>query len=140
MKLRPYVDEAFAVLALESSSLAKRVADALGQRTIEIEVDGEVFVIASERRRLLTCARGDSESDVYARTTVETLADVLGGATLLHDALIDDRVHLRGALATLLELDDALTLFVNAAVRAPSMAATWERFADEAGLGSRGTR
>jgi hypothetical protein len=66
--------------------------------------------------------------DVLARTSRATLRAVLDGSKSLDDAILDDSVELFGDPDQLVQLEDLLALFVNAAVRSPSMASLWERF------------
>jgi hypothetical protein len=123
-------DAALAIVRREQPKLARRMAETLGSVVIRAEVDGESFEIVARRDEVGARAPRTPAPDVLARTSRATIRAVLGGAKSLDEAILDDSVELFGAPDQLVQLEDLLALFVNAAVRSPSMTELWERFVD----------
>ena len=133
MSIATNTEQALAIVGSEQPALATRLASGLGPRVVRVDVDDEHFDIVADRGRVRVRPCSTEGSDVHARTSVRTLKAVLAGTSSLDDAILSDAIELFGDPDELVELEDLLALFVNAAVRSPSMAALWERFVAEPG-------
>jgi hypothetical protein len=67
------------------------------------------------------CAPSGGAACVEVRTGRATLLALIDGVRTLHDAVLSDAVQLRGGPEDLARFQDALWLYLQGAVRAPSM-------------------
>lgn len=127
MMVRSSLDAALDAIAREAPALSARLAVALGSARIAIRTPTESFCVGVFRGRVDTsaCLGG---SAIHAFATPRALASILGGELDIEDAILGERVQLHGPFERLAAMDDALRLFVNAAVRAPSVADVMEAF------------
>lgn len=91
-----------------------------GPRKVVVEVDAERLAVIrrGERLEVVTDAADPAAS---AKTSHATICAVLAGECTVLEALWTERLELRGAVGDLLALESALRLFVQGAVRAPSL-------------------
>ncbi len=119
-RFRPHLARALDTLQAEVPSLASRLGRAVGERVIEIEVDGAPFWVAVEAGRVRV--RDDGAGCVaWGRASGETIDGLLAGRASIEDAVMDGSVELRGGLDDLVALDEALRVFIQCAVRAPGI-------------------
>lgn len=125
-RIGPLVAESLEILAREAPECARRLAARLHGHPIDLTIDHEALALVSDgaRVRLAYPAR----SPVSLVTTRAVIAHVLDGDLLLTDAVITDRIAVRGPLDDLLVCHAALQDYVHGAVRSPSFPALLDRF------------
>lgn len=117
---RDHLGEALATVQQEVPALAAALARAVGERVIEIQVDGTPFWVGVGP--LGVELRADDRGCVaWGKASGQTIDALLNGKTTIEDAVLDGRVQLRGALNDLVALDHGLRVFVQCAVRAPGI-------------------
>ena len=134
--LEPHVagllDESLAVLQREQPALYARLCEALAGLQIEVRVDRERMIVGFEPggHRIAAEIAGAEPSAAGARFRASrgAVLDVLDGRISLAEAVLTGRLEAYAPLARLLELHDALLLYVNGAVRCPSFPALLDRF------------
>jgi hypothetical protein len=97
----------------------RHMLEALGPLVVEVDVDGEVFLLRGGRRLEVT----DGPAGVSgARITSSRAAilDLLDARFSLDEAVQAGVVNVHGSLDDILRAHDTLLAYVNAAVRAPS--------------------
>ncbi len=97
----------------------RAMCDALGARVLEIEADGRAMGLGATTGRAVLSHRPDS-CDVYVRADRPTVLRLIeGDCSIVEAALLGDLI-LRGAAEDLAAFGDALTAFVQGAVRSVS--------------------
>lgn len=104
----------------EVPDLYKASAAAFGGHVVAAEVDDEQLALVRAGETLRVVAEADAPT-VSARTSNAALCEILAGRRTILEALWADELELRGGLTDLLALERALHLFVQGAVRAPSL-------------------
>jgi hypothetical protein len=94
---------------------------------VSLRVDGETVHVAFSpgRARIRSAAL---PAPVHAEVTRKVILALADGEMTLLEALLTDRVHLRGPLADLLRFDDALLGYLNGAVRSPSLRGLFRQY------------
>jgi hypothetical protein len=113
----------FEALAREQPAIHSRLCAQLAPRGVAIAVDDETVAVRFDRHAV---ARGRSTGGTAAidvRTTRATVLALVDAELSLVDAVLADRLWLRGALPDLLAFHEGLTTYVHGAVRAPSFPA-----------------
>lgn len=126
-RFREHLGRALACIAREVPSLGARLAEAVGPRVIEIEVDGAPFWVGAEGGAV-TLRPSDEGVVAWGSASAAAIDDLLEGRDTIEGAVLEGRVHLRGDLEDLVALDRALRVFVQCAVRSPgilSILASW---------------
>jgi hypothetical protein len=126
------LDESLEVLQREQPASYARLCEALATLRIEIGVDGEWMIAGfesgSHRVAAQSAAAQTAPASARFRASRGAVLDVLDGRISLAEAVLAGRLEAYAPLARLLELHDALVLYVNAAVRCPSFPALLDRF------------
>jgi len=107
-------------LERELPDVGQRLAACLESLAVSVQVDDETMVVRSDGRRV-SCDEAGGAAAVAVRTGRSTLLALIDGGTTLTDAVLSDGVLLRGDPADLVRFHDALWLYMQGAVRAPSM-------------------
>jgi hypothetical protein len=92
---------------------------ALGTREVLIEVDGERTAVTSTKSATRVEAAPRAPV-VECRTTREAIIDLVDARMTLVDAVVSERVWLRGSVGDLLAFYDGLMAYLGGAVRCPS--------------------
>ncbi len=95
-----------------------RLCEALDGRSIRLVVDGEAARLRGRDGGLRLDDGGAAAVDV--RTAHATILELLDGRVTLLDALLDDRIVVRGAPEDVLGFHDALICYLHGGVRSPS--------------------
>jgi len=126
------LDESLSVLQREQPASYARLCEKLASLRIEIRIDGECLIAAFEpgghRVAGESTAAQTAAAGARFRASRDAVLDVLDGRINLAEAVMTGRLEAYAPLAHLLELHDALLLYVNAAVRCPSFPALLDRF------------
>ena len=107
--------------------VGRRLAQCLATLAVTVQVGDETTVVRSNGDRLVCEEAGDA-TGVVVRTGRATLLALIDGETTLTDAVLGGDVLLRGAPEDLVRFDDALWLYMQGAVRSPSMPDLLRRF------------
>ncbi len=123
-----WVRRALAALGRELPWAYARMCEALGERVVAIEVEGERAVV-----RCTGCDTRVSETlavspTVELETTRRAVVGMADGEETLVEAVLSGSVVLRGAPDDLAAFHDALVAFLQGAVRAPSFPWKMEEF------------
>jgi hypothetical protein len=125
------LDESLSVLQREQPASYARLCEALASLHIEIHVDGECMIAGFEpggHRIAESAVAPTTAADARFRASRGAVLDVLDDRISLAEAVQTGRLEAYAPLVRLLELHDALLLYVNAAVRCPSFPALLDRF------------
>ena len=118
---REFLGRSLQTLEAELPAGYAAVAASLGQRDVQVEVDGERLAICSNGARLVI-VDGTLRPSALARGTTSALRAILEGAHSLESAVLAELIHLQGRLEDLAAFYEALRSYFNAAVRCPSFA------------------
>jgi hypothetical protein len=114
------VEEAMRVLARESPRHLAAVTNELGPLTISIRVDGAPPFGMSFAGGP-PWVRPIATADVEVAMTTREVDDLLAGAVTVDEAVLADRLAVRGDAADVLRFLDALRHWLHGALRSPSM-------------------
>jgi hypothetical protein len=106
------------LLAKEVPVAHDRIARILGDRIIQIEVDQERVAILCDRGTIRVVS-GAIKAAAQAQASRQVLVDLLEGVTTLDEAILSDRVLLRGSLDDLAALYEALMAYFRGGVDSP---------------------
>ena len=120
-------DASFAAFLARSLTLLARelpwgyaaMSRALGRRTVTIEVDGEPCGVLCDGASVRLAGLATIQPDVECRTTRRAIHDLVDARTTLAEAVVEDRVFLRGDVDDLLAFHDGLMGYLGGAVRSP---------------------
>jgi hypothetical protein len=117
--------DALACLARECPAAHVGLREALGARRLRVELGDEVFDVAGgEIEAVAGAAALELSSDARA------LHAVLHGELDVLDAVVTDRVRVRGPVDDVIAATTMMELFVAGALRCPSMPALFERLGE----------
>lgn len=109
----------FAVMREQAPHAYGTLCATLARRDVRLEVDGEVTVLRFTAHDATAITR-DGRPAIDVRTSRDAILDLIDGRGTLLDAVLADRLLLRGDPDRLLEFHDGLVAYVHGAVRAPS--------------------
>lgn len=119
--LGAFVSRSLGILEREHPDGHRRLCAALGRRRVGLLLDGEPFVLAALGARL-RLERAATEGLTPAVSLASgTVVELLDGELELLDALLADRVVVRGAIAELAELWESTRLYLHGLIRCPSI-------------------
>jgi hypothetical protein len=118
---RHFLRCSLATLQAELPSGYAAMAEALGRRDVDVDVDGERLAICGNARHL-AIADAAINPTAYARASNDALRAILNGSHSLESAVLAELIELRGPLDDLVAFYEALKAYFNAAVRCPSFA------------------
>ena len=124
------LERAFEVLLGACPRAHAEMARRLGESTVRLCVDGEVFDVRVEKGAPRVHPP-HGEASVRVRTTRAAVRSVLAGRRTLADAVCADEVRVEGRLADLVTLLEALEAFVHGAVRCDEVAQLYDEFQNE---------
>lgn len=109
----------FALLQHERLDIYHEFCRRLAPRLVAVNVGDESATLTFSRRRVdrVPALR---QPDIEALTDVGTVLDVIDARATLMEAILNDRLFLRGSTEDLLAFHDGLMAYVHGAVRAPS--------------------
>lgn len=115
-----------------------RLCARLCPRELRVEVDGEVIWIRCEPGdvRLMAAPGPATGPAVEARTSRQAILDLAGGRVTLLDALLEERLALRGSVGDVVAFHDGLLIYLHGAVRDPSFPDLLRRFQGAAAGGT----
>jgi hypothetical protein len=116
-------------LERERPDVAARLAATLGALDVAIRVGEERVGLRAEDGRVVVAAP-PPEARVDVVTGRDTILALVDGEVSLVDAVVGDALALRGAVPDLARFHDALWLYLQGAVRAPSFPALLRAFRD----------
>lgn len=116
---RDFLASSFALLAREVPTAYTHMCRQLAPREVILRVDGETVALVF-RCDDVHIAPHSPHPQVEIETTRATVLSVIDAEATLTEAVLDDRLLLRGRLEDLVAFHDALLTYVRGAVRAPS--------------------
>jgi hypothetical protein len=122
-----FLVESLDVLADEVAPFQRELADLFAGRGVNIRVDGDEIGLVARDGRVRVDAPWPAPHVELTSDTSSILA-VLDGEVTLADAVLEDRLVVRGALPDVVAFHDGLAVYVHGAVRAPSFADLLRRF------------
>jgi hypothetical protein len=117
---RRFLDRALGAIENEVPAVHRALCSSLSHSTIRLCVDHERMIITEERGRLLLKDDVRGPLVEFAIDSATLLALTSGESSFL-DAALDDRMMVKGAVDEIVLFYDALVLFLQAAVRSPSL-------------------
>jgi hypothetical protein len=119
--------ESFGVLAAELPAAWLRFCAALNGRAVELDVDGERFVVRFASGTVsIEAPAGDADARIA--TTRQTILDVLDARVTLREAVWRDLLQVTAPLTVMEPLHEAILAYVHGGVRCPSFPALLKRF------------
>jgi hypothetical protein len=115
-----FLGRALAALRSEAPRAFSRLGAAAGRDGVRIDVDGPAVVLRFEGDRF-DLAPDAGPASVEVRSDRATILALIDGEVRLLDAILDERLGVRGPVDAVLRFDAALTAFLDGAVRAPSL-------------------
>lgn len=115
------------LLARELPWAYAAMCEALAPREVSITVDGEPARVVCTAGSVRV-EPGAGAPAVECRTTREAILDLVAARTTLAEAVIGDRVWLRGSVDDLLAFHDGLMVYLGGAVRSPSFPGLLQEF------------
>ncbi len=116
--------DALACLQRECPAAHVAVQTAIGDRRVRLAIDREEFDLAGG-----AIAASADEPAILLRSDTATVCAVLYGELDIVDALVDERVHVRGGTRDVIAGANAMTAFLAGALRCDSMPALLQRLA-----------
>lgn len=104
----------------------ERLCRGLGERTIRLTVDGEVRYLSMRGGRHVVESEG--AAGVELRTDRAAIVELVEARRSLLDAVLLERLSLRGAPEELASLYDTLVVFIQGAVRSRSLPALLDAY------------
>ena len=125
--LRAFLERSLNLLAREAPGAYSRLCGTLAGRRLCVEGDGMAFTLRFDADAAVSrAALGDEEISISVdRRSILALVD---GELTLEEALRQDRLVVRGAVADAARAFDALLIFVRGAIRCPSFPALLSEF------------
>jgi hypothetical protein len=117
---RRFLDRALGAIETEVPHVHRALCSALARSTVRLCVDRERMIITEERGRVLLKDDVRGTLVEFATDSTTLLALTSGDASFL-DAALDDRMMVKGAVDEIVLFYDALVLFLQGAVRSPSL-------------------
>jgi hypothetical protein len=118
-----YVRRSLTILKREQPRMYAELRRAFADSAVDASVSGErVHIYGRGDEILVEKINGDAtSSSIRATSTLEIIERILEGEQSLLDVVWRDQVHLVGSLERLLVVHAALVLYLQAAVRCPSI-------------------
>lgn len=133
MRFARFLAESLDLLATEVAPFQERLAAVFAGREINVAVDGDAVGLVARAGRVRV-GMPSAVPHVELTSDTSSILAVLDGELTLADAVLADRLVVRGALPDVVAFHDGLATYVHGAVRAPSFADLLRRF--RAGGGS----
>jgi hypothetical protein len=129
-----FLEQSLAVMRQEMPPAYEAFVGVLEGRRLAIEADGERRVVSFDASGL--ASHGEHEHvELGVAFDRGTVLDLVDGRVSLPEAVLTDRIALRGAPAAVDRFDRALRSYVQGLVRCPSMPSLLIHFRGESGRG-----
>jgi hypothetical protein len=122
-----FLDRSLAVLRSEAPAHHAELAVLLGARGLCCEVDGRSVALCFDGARH-ALRPPDRREAVSLCTDRRTILDLVDGELTLLDALLEERLWLAGSADAVTRFDEALTCYLDGAIRCPSLPPLLEEF------------
>jgi hypothetical protein len=132
-----YLSESLEQIERHVPDIYALVGRCLGRRGVRLEVGSESTSLRVDLdNRIEPDVESAAAEEIFAKTTRATIVALARGEATLEQALVDEAVHLRGAVEDLAAGMDALAAYLNGAARCPELLTLMEAFrADSSGGG-----
>jgi hypothetical protein len=128
--LQALVAESFAILRREQAPRFAALLEQLSKRVVAIRSGAEEFAVDCTADDIRVVA-GSPRADVSVAFEPRLISELISGQLSLHEALVSDRLLVVGPFDEVVRLNDALEMYVHAAVRSLSFPELWRRFQTE---------
>ncbi len=126
-RFRDFLADSFVALRREMPPAYVALCRCLARREVVLTVDGESVPVEFERERAVLLPAAVAPV-IDVRTTRAAILDLVDAHLRLDDAVMTDRLHLRGSPDDLLRFHDGLLAYLHGALRAPSFARLLQSF------------
>lgn len=130
-----FLDQSFDALRRQIPELHERMCQVLAPRDVELRIGDEVVALRfapDDVAFVSPAAIGDDASAPRAAIEVVTARPVIlaliDAETTILDAVLDERLGLRGSLEDLVRFHDGLRYYLHGAMRAPAFRDILERY------------
>jgi hypothetical protein len=114
------LEQSLAQIARSSPAGYARLAERMGTDRVRIDVDGTPARLCFSRGRH-ALARDGSEADLELRTDGAGVLALVDAELSLLDAVLADRLFVRGGVEAVARFESALVAYLEAAVRTPGL-------------------
>lgn len=118
-RFRGFLTESFAILQREVPAAYAGLCRVLALQEVVLTMDQEPVGIRFEREQARLLPTSDAPT-IEVRTDRTLVLDLIDARCTLHEAILSDRLLLRGRPDALLLFHDGLMLYLHGALRAPS--------------------
>lgn len=126
-----YIREAAAIIARDDVERWARLTRALGDRALFVQVDSEAFTVRLHEGRLQVQMGRQGPVSGVGTVDRQNILDLVEGRCTLLEALYNGRVSLTADAPTLLDLAEALTVFIEATVRSRPLQELWDAYCNQ---------
>jgi hypothetical protein len=127
MSFTGFLQRSLSLLEREAPTAHRAVVTALGDRSVNVQVDDETLALFAVRTRLVTAPPLERPT-TSAKTSRRALSRLLRGELDLTEAILADDVALFGNVEDLTRLYDALLCYFRGAVRSPGFPRLLDEF------------
>jgi hypothetical protein len=124
-----FLERSLAAIASEVPGVNGLLCERLGRVHVRIVIDGERVVVRRLGARIGVLPDEDDCSTEF-RADRATLLDLVHARSSFLDAVVTDRIELRGPVDELLTFYDALHVYLQGAVRSPSLPSLLAEFTE----------
>jgi hypothetical protein len=125
-----FLERSLAAIELEMPEVYRLLSGCLDGRSVRLSIGDELLWVGGSSGRVRLSSTG-SNSVVEFATDRGTLLDLVTTRHSFLDALLEERIRLRGGVDDLLSFHDALQIYLRGAVRCPSLPALLSQFERE---------
>jgi hypothetical protein len=117
--LRHYADRSLHALAREAPAFYAHLCATLRGQRLHVNRGREEFALHFQGETVVT-APPDGSEDLHLGVDRRTILALFDGELTLEEALLQDRLTVRGSLAQVSDMFDALLIYLRGAIRCPS--------------------
>jgi hypothetical protein len=121
------VRESFSALIGELPEYYQAMCAPMAGKAVEMNIEGERFCICFEQQSARFI---EAIPQLVVRTDRQTILDTLDGQTNVYNALLEDRLSVKGTLDDLVELQTGLIAYLNGALRSSAFPELLSRLRD----------
>jgi hypothetical protein len=117
--LRWFVERSLTALEREAPAFHAQLCSTLRGRRVRITGDGDPFALRFDAGTV-TNTEPDGSEDVLLSVGNQALLELVDGQLSIEEALRQDRLEMRGQLRGVVDVFDALVIYVRGAIRCPA--------------------
>jgi hypothetical protein len=128
-----FLGKSMRLLERETPQRYRAIRESIGTLRARLTADDATRVVSFDRSGFAALA-ATSTSDVEARFGRGVVLRLIDGETTLDQAILDDALYVRGSVEAVERFHAAVSLYVEAAVRAPGFVSLLEAYRNERGV------